>query len=302
MSTRAIPEELRKFEIPGRVAVAEGNGGLAKISVSSGQAAAEIYLQGAHVTGFRKRGEAPLLFVSAESHFAPGQPIRGGVPICLPWFGPRTGEPAHGFVRLLSWELAETSVACNGAVTIRLQLPQNSVKPEWSALRAEFVVTIADTLTMELLATNQSTGKIPAVENCLHTYFYVGDIAQVSIAGLQAAPFDDFATGAGGARKWEDDLVLRLTQETNRVYPDATGAVEIRDEELKRTIHVEKFNSRSTVVWNPWTTQKLPDDFDPAEHKHMVCVESGNVKQNSFPLAPGETSTLRVKLSTTPLQ
>ncbi len=72
--------------------------------------------------------------------------------------------------------------------------------------------------------------------------------------------------------------------------------MEIRDEKLQRTIRVEKFNSHSTVVWNPWTTQKLPDDFDPAEHAQMVCVESGNVKQNKISLAPGKTAALKVVL------
>ncbi len=88
--------------------------------------------------------------------------------------------------------------------------------------------------------------------------------------------------GDNGVRKVEHDAVLRIAKETNRVYPDNTATVEIIDEKLQRKIRVEKFNSQSTVVWNPWTTQKLPDDFDPAEHKHMVCVESGNVKQNKF--------------------
>jgi D-hexose-6-phosphate mutarotase len=100
----------------------------------------------------------------------------------------------------------------------------------------------------------------------------------------------------------ENDAVLRIAKETNRVYPDNTGIVEIRDENLKRTIRVEKSGSKSTVVWNPWTTQKLPDDFDPAEHKHMVCVESGNVKQNKILLAPGKTAALKVVLSSTPLK
>ena len=68
------------------------------------------------------------------------------------------------------------------------------------------------------------------------------------------------------------------------------------DGNLGRVIRVEKSGSNSTVVWNPWTTQKLPDDFDPAEHKHMVCVESGNVKQNKILLAPGKTSALKVIL------
>ena len=162
-------------------------------------------------------------------------------------------------------------------------------------------MTVADTLTMELITTNDACGETLEIENCLHTYFHVGDIAQVSLTGLQGAPFDDFAAGAAGARKLENGSLLRITKETNRVYPNATGTVEIHDENLKRTIRVEKFNSHSTVVWNPWTTQKLPDDFDPAEHQHMVCVESGNVKQNKLSLAPGKTATLKVVLSSQPL-
>ncbi len=301
MSTPVLPESLRKFEISERVTLARGTGGLAKINVQTGRTAAEIYLHGAHVTGFQKNGEPPLLFLSRASVFAAGQPIRGGVPICFPWFGPREGGPAHGFVRILPWDLAKTSAAPDGTVTIRLRLPKNSVTPEWSALRAELVVTIADQLTMELIATNESADKSLEVENCLHTYFQVGDIGAVSIIGLQRVPFDDFAAGAAGARKLETDSVLRITKETNRVYPNTTGTVELRDENLKRAIRVEKSNSHSTVVWNPWTTQKLPDDFDPAEHKIMVCVESGNVKQNKLSLAPGTTTSLKVILSSHPL-
>jgi len=301
MSTHVLPESLRKFEISERVTLARGTSGLAKINVQTSRTTAEIYLHGAHVTGFQKNGEPPLLFLSRASVFAAGRPIRGGVPICFPWFGPREGGPAHGFVRILPWDLAKTSAAPDGTVTIRLRLPKNSVTPEWSALRAELVVTIADQLTMELIATNESADKSLEVENCLHTYFQVGDIGAVSIIGLQNVPFDDFAAGAAGARKLETDSVLRITKETNRVYPNTTGAVEIRDENLKRAIRVEKSNSHSTVVWNPWTTQKLPDDFDPAEHKIMVCVESGNVKQNKLSLAPGATTSLKVILSSQPL-
>jgi D-hexose-6-phosphate mutarotase len=95
----------------------------------------------------------------------------------------------------------------------------------------------------------------------------------------------------------ENGSVLRITQETNRVYPGAAGTVEIHDKKYQRTIRVGKFNSHSTVVWNPWTTQKLPGDFDPAEHKHMVCVESGNLKQNKISLPPGKTAGLKVVLS-----
>ncbi|HEV2436965.1 MAG TPA: D-hexose-6-phosphate mutarotase [Verrucomicrobiae bacterium] len=301
MSTPALPESLRKLEIPGRVTLARGNGGLLKINVATNGNEAEIYLHGAHINGFRKKDEPPMLFMSAKSHFAPGQPIRGGVPVCFPWFGNREGEPAHGFARITEWQPVKTSVATDGAVTLVFALPQVPGRETWKNLRAEFFVTVADTLRMELTAANDAGGETLEIENCLHTYFHVGDITQVSLAGLQGLPFDDFAVGAAGARKREDDPVLRITQETNRVYPDHTGTVEIRDEKFRRTIRVEKFNSHSTVVWNPWTTQKLPDDFDPAEHQQMICVEAGNVKQNKILLAPGRTTNLKVILSSHPL-
>jgi D-hexose-6-phosphate mutarotase len=292
---------MKQHEIPGRVAIANGHGGLLKINVKSDSSTAEIFLNGAHVTGFQKNGEPPLLFMSAKSWFAPGKPIRGGVPVCFPWFGPRDGEPAHGFARITEWELAKTSATPDGTVTLNFRLPEIPERPAWKNLRTEFVVTVSDKLTMELTATNNSSTAME-IENCLHTYFHVGDINQVSITGLQSAPFLDNAAGGNGGRKVENDSVLRITKETNRIYPDSTGKVEIRDDNLKRTIRVEKFGSNSTVVWNPWTTQKLPDDFDPAEHRQMVCVESGNVKQDKISLAPGQTSSLKVVLSSLSLK
>ena len=301
MASSSISGQLRKHEIPGRVAVTKGNGGLLKIIVTAKSGTAEIYLNGAHVTSFQKNGEPPLLFMSAKSWFAPGKPIRGGVPVCFPWFGNRDGEPSHGFARIMEWKLVKTSAATDGSVTLHFRLPETSGREAWKKLQTEFVVTVADKLTMELTAVNHSAAAME-IENCLHTYFHVGDIGAVLLAGLQGTPFDDFAAGAGGARKVENDSVLEITKETNRVYPNHAGTVEIRDANLKRTIRVEKFNSQSTVVWNPWTTQKLPDDFDPAEHRQMVCVESGNVKQNKILLAPGKTSALKVVLNSAPLK
>src|SRR5712671_3167692 len=289
-------EQLRKHEIPGRVTVVAGTGGLPKILVTTETSTAEIYPHGAHITYFQKNGEPPLLFMSAKSWFAPGKPIRGGIPICFPWFGPRDGEPGHGFARVVAWQLAKTTASPDGAVTLRFALPEIPGREAWKNLRTEFVVAVTDTLTMELIAANDSCDETLEIENCLHTYFHVGDIGAVSITGLQGAPFNDNAAGGNGARKVENDPVLRITKETNRVYFDNARAVEIRDDSFKRTIRVEKLNSNSTVVWNPWTTQKLPDDFDPAEHKHMVCVESGNVKQDKILLAPGMAVALKVVL------
>ena len=300
MSDHILPESLRKFEISKHIAFVSGQGGLPKINIASKHGTAEIYLHGAHVTGFQKNGEPPLLFMSRLSEFTPGKPIRGGVPICFPWFGQREGDVAHGFARVTEWDLTKTSTTTDGAVTLNFRLPMTPDRAAWRPLRAEFIVTVSDKLTMELMVANDSADGAIEIENCLHTYFHVGDINQISITGLRGAPFDDFAAGVGGTRKVENDSVLRIMRETNRVYHDATGPVEIHDKKFRRIIRIKKSGSADTVVWNPWTTQ-LMSDFDPAEHGRMVCVESGNVKQNKISLAPGKASTLRVELSSAPL-
>lgn len=274
-----------------------GKGNLPLLKISTPRSTAEIYLHGAHITHFQKNGEPPLLFMSPQSRFEAGEAIRGGIPICFPWFGSRAGGPSHGLARILTWEIFETSVGPDGSVKVHLQLPQKSLGPEWSALKTEFIVTVADTLTMELITGNTSADRTLEIEDCLHTYFHVGDIGAVSITGLQGASYLDNAAGGNGERKTDNETVLKINKETNRLYLNTTGTVEVCDEKLRRTIRVEKSDSQSTVVWNPWTTQKMPEDFAPANHKNMVCVESGNIKENKISLTPGKIGRLKTILS-----
>jgi len=302
MQINVIPEKLRRLEIPGRVDIVAGHGGLPLVKVRTPWSTAEVYLHAAHVTHFQKNGEPPLLFLSAKTHYAEGKAIRGGVPICYPWFGGREGDLSHGFARFTAWELIKATASESGVVTLHFALPALKGRENWKSLRTEFIVTVAASLTMELIATNDSCGETFTVENCLHTYFQVSDISAVAISGLQNTPYNDFAAGAAGAAKIQSEAVLRIPSETNRAYSETTATVEIRDEKWHRLIRVEKFNSHSTVVWNPWTTQKLPDDFDPAEYTQMVCVESGNVKQHKLSLTPGQSSALKVVLHSAPLQ
>jgi D-hexose-6-phosphate mutarotase len=190
--------------------------------------------------------------------------------------------------------LKETAELPGGGVTVRLRLPEISAGSFWSAFSAEFIVDVSDKLAMELTVANQSDRPFE-FENCLHTYFAVGDIGEVSIAGLRGAHYLDKTEN--GARKQETSEAIRISKETNRTYLDTTSTVVIRDPKLRRVIHVEKNGSNTTVVWNPWTTQRMAD-FDPVEHQFMVCVESGNVGQNKVTLAPGQAARLKVVLST----
>jgi glucose-6-phosphate 1-epimerase len=287
-------DRYRRFEIPGTVAFEPGGGGLTRIRIKADGGSAEVYLHGAHVTGFQKKGEPPLLFMSRLSQFAGGKAIRGGVPICLPWFGPREGDVVHGFARVTEWEVIGTGATPGGGASVRLKLPQSAVPAAWPAFSAEFTVTVADHLAMELSVTNADPARKLDFENCLHTYVAVGDIREMAVAGLKGVEFLDKTEK--GARKTDPADALRITAETNRVYLDTAGPVEIHDAKLRRNVRVLKSGSASTVVWNPWTTQRMPD-LGEEEYQQMICVESGNVGPDKLALAPGKTVKLKVTLS-----
>jgi len=290
-------EDLRKHEIPERVTIVKGGGDLPKIKVKTDWSVAEIYLLGAHVTGFQKNGEPPILFMSQASQFALGKAIRGGVPIIFPWFGAREGFPSHGFARVTEWEWEGSSAAPDGSVTLRFHLPTAAHAANSPSENVTFVVTVSDQLTMELTVANLSPTENLSFENCLHTYFAISDIAEVEITGLSGTTYidkvDNFTV------KQESAAAIRISSETDRVYLDTSGPVEIHDSRLHRKIRVEKISSTSTVVWNPWVTKaKEMSDFDDDEYKQMVCVEAGNVGQNKVNLAPGKSASLKVILST----
>jgi D-hexose-6-phosphate mutarotase len=291
METRTRPA--KQLEIPGVITFERGGGGLPRIKVETAASRAEIYLHGAQVTGFQKNVESPLLFLSRLSQFAADKPIRGGVPICMPWFGPRAGDVMHGFARITEWEVIETAASPKGGATVRLRLPDTPAKAAWPAFSAEYFVTVTDRLGMELVVANRSDRPFE-FENCLHSYFAVGDIRDVSLTGLKSAHYLDKTEN--GARKLESAGAIRITSETNRVYLDTAHTVEIHDAKFRRKIRVEKSGSASTVVWNPWTTQRMAD-FGEEEYQQMVCVESGNVGQSQVTLAPGKTARLKVVLS-----
>jgi len=299
MVTTDIPERLKRFEIPGRVTVLEGNGELPKIEATTDWSTAEIYLNGAHVTDFQKKGEPPMLFTSQFSRFAHGEPIRGGIPIIFPWFGAREGSPAHGFARLAEWELHEATTIPEGGVSLRFGLPLSAHGATWPPIATYYVVTISDRLTLELIVTNTSPDQPFTFENCLHTYFAVSDISNVSVSGLKGVHYLDKADNF--APKTDNADVIRIASEVDRIYCDTEATIELLDSKLRRKMRIEKSGSASTVVWNPWSAkaQQMPD-FGNDEYQQMLCIESGNVVKNKVTLAPGKTSVLKIAISSEP--
>lgn len=289
--------ESRKTPEPAKVAFLDGQGELPMLQVTTAWSTAEIYLNGAHVTQFHKRNEPPLLFMSQCSRFNEGQPIRGGIPVIFPWFGAREGLPQHGFARIKSWEVKEVLPAVDGSVSVKFALPDCPEASTFPPFAIEYMVTVKDTLALCLAVTNTSAEEVFTFEACLHTYLEVSDVTAISISGLKGVEYLDKV--ASFARKTEPNDQIRINSEVDRIYLNTAGPVEVVDPRLGRRIRVEKENSASTVIWNPWIAkaQQMPD-FGNEEYPQMVCVESGNVAENEVRLEPGSTSRLTVKLST----
>ena len=279
-------------KLPDNVRMEDGRGGLRRLVIRAAQAEAEIYLQGAHVTQFQPKGQKPVLFMSGKSWFEPGKSIRGGVPICFPWFGARQdGRPgaAHGFARLVEWELVSAEQTSDGVVEVRLRLVSNeATRAMWAGeFVADYRVRVGATLGLELQVRN--TGNQPLrIEEALHTYLAVGDVRQVSIEGLASTTY---FTAVGTPRtETEGAAPIRITAETDRVYLNTQATCVAHDPGWERRLVVEKTGSDATVVWNPWIAKaKAMPDFGDDEWPSMLCIETCNVRQHAVTIPSGQS-------------
>ena len=225
----SIDELNRRFAIPGVAQITTGNGGLPRISITSPAATAEIYLHGAQVTSWRPIGGEEVIFLSEHSQFETGKAIRGGIPVCFPWFRNKVDDPkapSHGVVRTKAWEL--DSVARHGdTVVVSLSTVSDAGTRAWWPYDFHLVhrATIGADLTQELVTTN--TGAAPArFEEALHTYYRVGAAEKVRISGLDGVAYLDNTDGNREKRQAGD---IVFTAQTDRAYLDTTHAVEILD-------------------------------------------------------------------------
>jgi glucose-6-phosphate 1-epimerase len=288
----------RRFGVPGVVTIDEGRGSLPRVVVASDLASAEIYLHGAHLTAFQPRGARPLLFMSEKSHFDAAKPIRGGVPVIFPWFGPRAGSPdspMHGFARIRAWELESCAPQADGSVRVALTFAGDastvSLWPNPFSLRLIFSVGRSLGIEMEVRA-----GEAPfSFEEAFHTYLVVGDVRQVRVDGLQNTEYIDKVDAF--KRKTQSAEPIRIAGETDRVYVNTRSSCAIQDPVLERTLIVEKENSSSTVIWNPWINKaRAMSDFGDEEWPGMICVETANVGEGAIRLEAGLTHRMRAQL------
>jgi D-hexose-6-phosphate mutarotase len=291
---------LRRLEIPGIATFEPGEGDLPRLTVRSALAEAHIYLHGAHVTHFQPHGKAPVLFMSGRSLFAADKPIRGGVPLIFPWFGPRANHPespAHGFARTSAWQVESLSEDGDGVVTAAFHLTADDrTRALWPfSFDLRYRVAIGRNLTLTLEVENTSAAAL-TFEDALHTYFAVSDVRQTATAGLENAEYVDKTDAL--RRKNQGPEPIRITQETDRVYENTRKACIVDDPGQSRKITVEKSGSQTTVVWNPWIAKAAAmADFADDEWPKMLCVETANAGANALTLPPGKTHSTRVIIS-----
>jgi glucose-6-phosphate 1-epimerase len=290
---------MERFAIAGHLSLGVDRHGLLRIEVANAQATAQIYLYGAHVAHFQPHGQQPVLWMSTQSLFVPGKPIRGGVPICWPWFGPHTSDsnlPIHGFVRTRLWTLEETATLSDGRTRVVLALRSDDETrrfwPHEFALR--YTVTVGRTLELDLRSDNPGTLPFICAE-ALHTYLTVGDVRQIRVGGLGGATYVDKVRK--GERFTEAGDVT-ITGETDRVYLGTAAACTIDDPLLTRRLVIAKEGSQATVVWNPWIAKaKAMADFGDDEWPGMVCVETVNALDHALTIPAGGSHHLVARIS-----
>lgn len=295
----SVIELNRRFGVPGVAEIAAGNGELPKVSITSSAAMGEMYLHGAQVTSWRPAGAKEVLFLSTQSRWQEGQAIRGGIPICFPWFRGKTDDPhapAHGFVRTKAWQL-ESITQRGDAISVSMSTgSDDSTKRWWPAeFRLVHRATFGSELRLELELTNRGTTSI-RFEEALHSYLRVADVHDARVHGLDAIPYLD-NTDANREKVQQGDLAI--VAETDSAYLTDRPEIELRDSSAGRRIRLTKQNSLTTVVWNPWETgARALADLGAGEWTQMLCIEASNVLGCAIDLPPGEQHLLTAVITT----
>jgi D-hexose-6-phosphate mutarotase len=289
------------FSIAGQLTFTATDNGQQIAEIDNAHAKATIALQGAHVMTFQPHGEAPVLWMSKNTHPAPGKAIRGGVPVCWPWFGdhPDQAFPQHGFARVQLWRVIGSEALADGSTRVVFELQKNeAARVQWPySCHLRCTVTVGKTLTVELATENLGEEAFTLGE-ALHTYLAVSDIEHIRVSGVEEAPYWDKVRDLRSVQNG----AITFNSEFDRLFMNTVNDCVIDDTQLKRRIRIKKSGSSSTIIWNPWAekSEKM-GDMGENGYRTMICVESGNAMDNVVTLAPGETHSMHAIYSVEPL-
>jgi glucose-6-phosphate 1-epimerase len=294
-----------EYAIQNQLSFIEAQGGFATIKIDNKHASALISLYGAQVLSYKpksKRNEetTDILFVSDKSYYQPGKAIKGGIPVCWPWFGndpENSGRPAHGFARISMWSIADTATLENGETQLILCLTDSEETQRlWPyAFKLTITITVGKTLRLELQTHN--TGKQTlTITQALHTYFSVADINQARVIGLDEARYIDKTSDSESLVQQHGDVII--DQEVDRIYIGVPVEMALVDDKNKRQIQITASGSKTTVIWNPWAEISASmADLQDADYMHFLCVETANATTDSISIAVDESFKISAEYS-----
>lgn len=286
--------DLQAFKIADQIRIEELTPSYPVIHISNAHATASIALHGAHLTHYTPRGKAPVIFTSKAAIYQEGKAIRGGIPVCWPWFGAHPDSeknlPAHGYARTTFWKLTSTS-SSEEDTRLCFELPAK----EGSSLSAKLEFCIRKELILKLTTQNHSDSA-QVFSEALHSYFTVGDSGQTHVTGLDGASYIDSTVAENPIKQQSGDI--SFPSEIDRIYHSPETVI-IHDEKNQRQVTATKDNSSSTIIWNPGKEKGAAmTDLLDTETQQFVCAESGNVRDQSITLPPNSSHTLTLTIST----
>ena len=270
--------------------------GFEYIEIQNNSATAKVALQGGHLFHYQQQGKKPLLWLSEKSLFETGKAIRGGIPLCWPWFGKHPTDstlPQHGFARISPFELLESNEPDDDTTELLLQLQSSTETLTLWPYQFQLLlrITIGPALTVSLTTRNCDTESF-TITSALHSYFSVSYISYASVQGLDNTEYWDARTGD---TKIEHGIV-RISEEFDRVYQKTANPLLLLDRD--RTIRIKAEGSASAVVWNPWKDKSMSmADMEDDAYNTMLCIETANALGDARTLASHEEHTLQVTLT-----
>ena len=288
-----------QFGIKGQLVFKEDASGLVVAQINNALGSAALCLQGAHLMSWLPKSQTvPVVWLSRDAKMAAGKSIRGGAPVCWPWFGAHATDASfsgHGFARTVPWQVIESGTEPNGATRLTLRLvSSDKTRVQWPYdCNLDLTVVVGETLRMEMSTENTGAEDF-VIGEALHTYLQIGDIGDVRVTGMEGREYWD---KVGGSNLRRQEGAISFASEVDRVYINTTDECVIHDDRLKRRIHIAKSGSASTVVWTPWVEKanKMGDMGQPDGWREMVCVESANAIENVVQVAAGTRHTLIVE-------
>lgn len=262
--------------------------GLPLLQISNQSCDAVIALQGAHLLEFSLKDGTDLLWLSPNAIFAKNKAIRGGIPVCLPWFGVNRNDPSkpkHGFVRNQDWQLS--AIHEPDAETTELVFSYTANKEDLTlfphAFRAQLNLRLSQQIEIQLEVNNHSDSNTE-FSWALHSYHPVDNLADVRVSGLSDLNYLDNLQGLKPVKQEGD---IRFHGEVDRVYESVAAT-----QQIISTPHltITGENCPTAIIWNPGAENAAAmADVGKEIHQQFICVERGAAFSNSWTLESGES-------------